>query len=246
MHLAIIMDGNGRWASARGLPRIAGHVRGASVARKLIEWAPKAGLAGLTLYAFSTENWERPDAEINVIFRLVAKYIKRNLARLLSRNVRVTFIGRRTGLPQSLCNLMEYAQEETLKCTGTKLNIALNYGGRDEIVRICGHIANLARLSEMDPATIDERTIFAFSDLAHCTPPDLIIRTGGNHRLSNFLLWHAAYSELSFTDMLWPDFSFSELDRIIDDFMRRDRRYGGLSADNQTPGHMRSLNKLDR
>lgn len=230
MHLAIIMDGNGRWASERGLPRTAGHVRGASVARKLIEWAPDAGLASLTLYAFSTENWARPSAEINMIFRLIAKYIERNVIRLLARNMRVTFIGSRNGLPHNLCELMDSTQERTSGCSGTKLNIAINYGGRDEIIRICRSVVHLVQSSQMNPDLIDDKAIFALSDLAHGTSPDIILRTGGDRRLSNFLLWHAAYSELYFTSTLWPDFTVAELEDIIDDFTCRDRRFGGLSA----------------
>lgn len=230
MHLAVIMDGNGRWANVRGLPRTTGHMRGASVARKIIEWAPDVGLASLTLYAFSTEDWARPAAEINMIFRLIARYLERNVSRLLALNVRVTFIGSRNGLPRSLCDLMERAQERTRSCLGTRLNIALNYGGRDEIVRICRRIAHLAQSSQIDPDLIDDNAIFELSDLAHCTSPDIILRTGGDKRLSNFLLWHAVYSELYFTNTLWPDFTIPELEGIIADFAYRDRRFGALSA----------------
>ena len=223
------MDGNGRWASARGLPRTTGHLRGASVARRLIEWATENHLSALTLYTFSTENWARPSMEIDTIFRLVAKYIERNVGRLAHRNVNVRFIGTRHGLPRDLCDLMDRAQASTAACSGLKLNIAINYGGRDELVRICRQLARHAIKSGIDPDSIDETAISARSDLAHCSPPDLIVRTGGDRRLSNFLLWHVAYSELTFTDTLWPDFAQSELRQILSDFKRRDRRFGAVS-----------------
>ncbi|MFM7446525.1 MAG: polyprenyl diphosphate synthase [Tabrizicola sp.] len=229
MHIAVIMDGNGRWATARGLPRTVGHYRGASVARKVIEQANEMGLSTLTLYAFSTENWIRPKMEVDIIFGLISKYIKRNMITLKRRNVHVRFIGSRSELPETLCTLVTEVEAQTVSCTGLQLNIALNYGGRDEILRMCRAAARAAQIASLPPEEISVDLLNENSDLCHCSQPDLIVRTGGDRRLSNFLLWHVAYSELYFSDTLWPDFSTQELSSIISEVAQRDRRFGGLS-----------------
>ena len=227
MHVAIIMDGNGRWAKRQGLPRAFGHRAGAHRVEECVRAAPSIGISSMTLYAFSTENWKRPKYEITAIFRLFRVFFRRKAEELKSENVRVRFIGRRDNLSQQVLETVNWVENLTSDCTGLNLNIAIDYGGRNELVRIIEKVvADSAAGTLCSP--IDEQAITARSDLPLGPPPDLIIRTGGDRRISNFLLWHIAYSELDFVDKLWPDFSDNDLGAAVDRFRARSRRYGGV------------------
>ena len=220
-HIAFIMDGNGRWAKKRGLPREAGHRAGAKVFERIVEHCIARGIPTVTVYAFSTENWRRPKREVDAIMGLLDRYIEDTFTRYADRDVEVVFIGRRDGLAPSLVEKMERLENES-RGRGTRINIALNYGGRDEIVRAVN------RLAEEGKLPCDEATLSAALDTAGRPDPDLVVRTGGDTRTSNFLLWESAYAEYFFTGTLWPDFNERELDRILSDFARRHRRFGGL------------------
>ena len=225
MHVAIIMDGNGRWAESRGLQRICGHKEGAKRVEEIVRYASTVGITNLTLYAFSTENWQRPSLEIQTLFQLIKLYLRKKVHVLKLENVKISFLGRRDQLPESVVTEMHSSEAATQKCTGLKLNIAVDYGGRDEILRAVNKFmcANIATSSK-----IDEATLRKYSDLKDQPDPDLIIRTGGDQRLSNFMLWHAAYSELSFVDTLWPDFSVQELSSAMKSFDAQNRRFGTI------------------
>ena len=225
MHVAIIMDGNGRWAESRGLHRIHGHKEGAKRVEEIVRYASTIGITNLTLYAFSTENWQRPSLEIQTLFQLIKLYLRKKVHILKLENVKISFIGRRDQLPKSVVTEMLNSEAATQKCTGLQLNIAVDYGGRDEILRAMNKFmcANIATSSQ-----IDEATLRKYSDLKDQPDPDLIIRTGGDQRLSNFMLWHAAYSELSFVDTLWPDFSVQELSSAMKSFDAQNRRFGTI------------------
>jgi undecaprenyl diphosphate synthase len=225
MHVAIIMDGNGRWAESRGMHRITGHKEGAKRVEEIVRHAPTVGITNLTLYAFSTENWQRPSLEIQTLFQLIKLYLRKKVHILKLENVKISFIGRRDQLPKSVVTEMHSSEAATQKCTGLQLNIAVDYGGRDEILRAVNKFmcANIATSSK-----IDEATLRKYSDLKDQPDPDLIIRTGGDQRLSNFMLWHAAYSELSFVDTLWPDFSVQELSSAMKSFDAQNRRFGTI------------------
>jgi undecaprenyl diphosphate synthase len=225
MHVAIIMDGNGRWAESRGLHRICGHKEGAKRVEEIVRYASTVGITNLTLYAFSTENWQRPSLEIQTLFQLIKLYLRKKVHVLKLENVKISFMGRRDQLPKSVVTEMHSSEAATQKCTGLQLNIAVDYGGRDEILRAVNKFmcANIATSSK-----IDEATLRKYSDLKDQPDPDLIIRTGGDQRLSNFMLWHAAYSELSFIDTLWPDFSVQELSSAMKSFDGRNRRFGTI------------------
>ena len=226
LHLAMILDGNGRWAKARGLPRVFGHRAGVSRVEECVRAAPELGIKHLTLYAFSTENWKRAPYEVTSIFRLLRTYFNRKARELRDEGVQVKFIGRRDKLTDQVKTTMEYVEELTLSCTGLQLNIAVDYGGQDEIVRVMRNVSEMSREGRLQASDIDEAFVSSLSDLRSSPPPDLIIRTGGDKRLSNFLLWHLAYSELEFADELWPDFKVEQLSKIIDGFKARQRRYG--------------------
>ena len=225
MHVAIIMDGNGRWAESRGLHRICGHKEGAKRVEEIVRYASTVGITNLTLYAFSTENWQRPSLEIQTLFQLIKLYLRKKVHILKLENVKISFIGRRDQLPKPVVTEMLNSEAATQKCTGLQLNIAVDYGGRDEILRAMNKFmcANIATSSQ-----IDEATLRKYSDLKDQPDPDLIIRTGGDQRLSNFMLWHAAYSELSFVDTLWPDFSVQELSSAMKSFDAQNRRFGTI------------------
>ena len=225
MHVAIIMDGNGRWAESRGLHRICGHKEGAKRVEEIVRYASTVGITNLTLYAFSTENWQRPSLEIQTLFQLIKLYLRKKVHVLKLENVKISFMGRRDQLPKSVVTEMHSSEAATQKCTGLQLNIAVDYGGRDEILRAVNKFmcANIATSSK-----IDEATLRKYSDLKDQPDPDLIIRTGGDQRLSNFMLWQAAYSELSFIDTLWPDFSVQELSSAMKSFDARNRRFGTI------------------
>ena len=220
-HIAFIMDGNGRWAKRRGLPREAGHRPGARTFQRIVEHCLSLGIPTVTVYAFSTENWRRPKREVDEIMELLERYIDDTFTRYADRDVEIVFIGRRDGLSPALVEKMEKLEADSRGRT-SRVNIALNYGGRDEIVRAVN------RLSEEGKLPCDETTLSAALDTAGRPDPDLVIRTGGDFRTSNFLLWESAYAEYFFTETLWPDFTARELDRILSDFARRHRRFGGV------------------
>ncbi len=225
-HVAIIMDGNGRWAKARGLPRIAGHQRGAESVRRTVEAAGELGIDFLTLYAFSSENWKRPPAEVGDLMGLLRLYLRRELARLHQNDVRIRFIGDRDRLAKDIVDLIEEAEDTTRGNGGLTLVIALNYGAHAEILRATRALAEEVRAGRLASEDIDEDV---FARQLHTTgvpDPDLVIRTSGEQRLSNFLLWQAAYAELVFMDTLWPDFTKDSLREAIHEFHRRERRYG--------------------
>ena len=225
MHVAIIMDGNGRWAKGRGLSRIDGHREGARRVEDIVRHASSLGLTTLTLYAFSTENWQRPSLEVRTLFQLIKRYLRKKVERLIVENVRINFIGRRDQLPNPVVVEMAKSELATKACTGLKLNIAVDYGGRNEIIRAANAFIQDNGLNNKE---IHEVDISDYSDLKGQPDPDLIIRTGGDKRLSNFMLWHAAYSELDFIDTLWPNFLPSDFDAALTRFNNTNRRYGAI------------------
>jgi len=228
-HVAVIMDGNGRWAKQRDLPRTAGHQAGTQAAERLIRFARRQlGLKHLTLYAFSTENWARPTGEVDFLMDLLDQFIAEKLAEFEREEVRIVVSGDLARLPSTLQEHVRNAIERTAGNSALVLNVALNYGSRQEIVRACRKIAERAASGKVDPAKIDEQMFSSFLYTAQIPDPDLIIRTSGEMRLSNFLLWQAAYTELYFTDTLWPDFGEDELVSAIAQYQERDRRYGAV------------------
>jgi len=227
-HVAVIMDGNGRWAKARGLPRVAGHRAGAEAARKVLRAAGEAGVECLTLYAFSSENWRRPEAEINDLMGLLRLYIKNELNALHREGVRIKIIGDYKAFPPDIAKLVDEAVAMTAGNDRMILAVALNYGARGEMVRAAQALARKAAAGEVAPGAIDEAMLDAALDTADLPPLDLLIRTSGEHRLSNFLLWQAAYAELLFVDTLWPDFDGDALRCALAAYAGRERRYGGL------------------
>jgi len=230
-HVAIIMDGNGRWAKARGLPRAAGHERGVEALRRTVEAAPELGIRYLTVFSFSTENWRRPAAEVSALFGLLKAYVQRDLGRLKREGVRIRVIGRRQGLPTDIAELVDKAERETAENSDFYLNIAFNYGGREEILRAAQKLTAAIQNGELEAKEIDETAFAKFLDTDGIPDPDLLIRTSGEYRLSNFLLWQAAYAELIFTDVLWPDFDKSSLEQAIADFRNRERRFGAVTSE---------------
>jgi undecaprenyl diphosphate synthase len=231
-HLAIIMDGNGRWARRRHLPRVAGHEAGMEPVRVTVETCARLGVKILTLYAFSTENWKRPPSEVETLWRLLRKYLRRELPRLLENDIRLRVIGRMEGVPAVVRRDLLEAVEASTPNRGLLLNVAINYSGRAEIVDAVAALVEEAR-AQKRLATLDisEEAIAAHLYTAGLPDPDLLIRTSGEMRISNFLLWQIAYTELYITETLWPDFTRTELLRAILEYQRRDRRYGGLSSD---------------
>ena len=228
-HVAIIMDGNGRWAKARMLPRIAGHRKGAEVVRELVTHCRELGVSYLTIYAFSSENWKRPSGEINDLMGLLKIYLKREIAELMRTGVRLRFIGNRNRLSESIITLIEEAENKTKHNARLTLTVALNYGGRDEIVKAAGRIAEDVAAGALACDDIDEDLFESYLETAGIPDPDLLIRTSGEQRVSNFLLWQTAYTELVFTPVLWPDFNKSNLEDAINEFHQRERRYGASS-----------------
>ncbi|WP_455372384.1 isoprenyl transferase [Limibacillus halophilus] len=226
LHVAIIMDGNGRWAKARGLPRTAGHKRGADAARRVVTAAGNLGVRYLTLYSFSSENWNRPLSEIDDLMGLLRWYLKNEVRELHKNGVRLRVIGERSRLDKEICSLIEDAEDYTKANARMDLIMALSYGARQEITAAAQEIAREVAEGLLSPEEVDEQTIGRRLWTRGVPDPDLIIRTSGEQRLSNFLLWQAAYSEMIFTDTLWPDFGEEELAAAIEEFERRDRRYG--------------------
>jgi undecaprenyl diphosphate synthase len=227
-HIAVIMDGNGRWAKSRNLPRVEGHRAGITSVREIVETAARLELRVITLYAFSVENWKRPRYEVATLMLLLKEYLRKELATLMDNNIRFVPIGRVDGLDETVQRELRYAQEQTARNTGLLFQIALNYGGRAEIVDTVNRIMALLREREMSDAVIDEAFFSDHLYTANVDDPDLLIRTSGELRVSNFLLWQIAYAEIHVTKVLWPDFRRRHLFEAIIDFQARDRRYGGV------------------
>jgi undecaprenyl diphosphate synthase len=229
-HVAIIMDGNGRWAAQRGLPRAEGHRRGVEAVRACVRAAVELGIGHLTLYTFSSENWRRPHGEINDLMGLLKLFIRRDLAELHEQNVRIRVIGTEERVEPEVIKLIRDAVEITSNNTGLVLTTAFNYGSRDEIVRAARSLAAKVQSGEIGLDAITEESFAAHLDTAGLPQPDLLIRTGGDQRISNFLLWQCAYTEFVFLDAYWPDFSKDMLAKAVSEFQSRERRFGGLSA----------------
>jgi len=229
-HVAIIMDGNGRWATSRGWPRLVGHRRGANRVRAIVRAAPALGVRYLTIYAFSTENWKRSTEEVIGLMSMFARYIRNEADKLYAAGVRVQFIGGRDRLDLGLQQLMAGIEAKTRDCDGLTLTIAINYGGRDEIVHAARRLVEDVAAGRICPADIDESSFAARLNTHGLPDPDLVIRTSGETRTSNFLPWQAAYAEYEFTPTLWPDFSAEELAAILERFAERERRFGGVTA----------------
>ena len=234
-HIAIIMDGNGRWAKRRGLPRVAGHKFGVSMVRSTVEDCSDLGVKALTLYAFSAENWKRPATEVEVLWRLLRFYLRHELEDLQRNNIRLQAIGRVEALPERVYEELRAVERATAHNQGMRLNLAVNYSARVEIADAVNSILDEARMGgRLDSLTITEQMISQHLYTAGLPEPDLLIRTSGEMRVSNFLLWQIAYAELYVTDTLWPDFSRAELLRAVRDFQRRERRFGGIPQEAET------------
>ena len=229
-HVAIIMDGNGRWAAARGLPRAEGHRRGVEALRRTIRAAGEIGIEFVTIFSFSAENWSRPVSEVRELMGLLRRFIRNDLAELHQNNVRVRIIGERQSLDPEIERLLVEAEELTKNNDGLTLVVAFNYGARQEIARAAQRVAEQVAQGKLDPAAITVETIGRCLDAPDVPDPDLIIRTSGEQRLSNFLLWQAAYSELVFVPIYWPDFDRAALEAAIREYQQRERRFGGLVA----------------
>ena len=229
-HVAIIMDGNGRWASQRGLPRVEGHRRGVEALRRTVRAAGEIGIRVLTIFSFSSENWSRPRQEILDLMGLLRRFIRHDLAELHASGVRVKIIGEREGLEIEIRRLLDEAEELTKNNNGLLLVVAFNYGSRDEIARATKRIAEGVATGRIKPEEIDSAMIGSHLDTSGIEDPDLIIRTSGEQRLSNFLLWQAAYSEFVFVPVYWPEFDKAALESAIAEYQRRERRCGGLAA----------------
>jgi undecaprenyl diphosphate synthase len=229
-HIAIIMDGNGRWAKRRGLPRVAGHRAGVATVRKIVEDCANLGVKALTLYAFSAENWKRPRTEIDMLWRLLRFYLRHELEDLQRNRIRLQSIGRVDALPERVYEELRAVECATARNQGMRLNLAINYSARNELVDAVNAIIDEARIEgRLSELVVDEKAISRHLYTAGLPEPDLLIRTSGEMRVSNFLLWQIAYAELYVTDTLWPDFNRVELLRAVLDFQRRERRFGGLS-----------------
>ena len=230
-HIGIIMDGNGRWAKQRGLPRSEGHKAGANVFRKICDYADEIGVKYITFYAFSTENWRRPPEEVSALMDLFREYLREAEERQeenREKGMRIHFIGHREGVPEDIIELFDTTEEESKNADRIDVNIAINYGGRLEIVDAVKKLAQKVKDGELEPEDITEQDISDNIYTAGQADPDLIIRPSGEYRLSNFLIWQSAYSEFWFSDILWPDFTEADLDKAIDDFNNRNRRFGGV------------------
>lgn len=229
-HVAIIMDGNGRWAKARSLPRTAGHRRGAEAVRRVLSCAADLGIEYLTLYGFSSENWKRPATEVDDLMGLMRRYLQSDIAKLHKNGIRLRVIGERDKLPRDIVELIDAAERLTTGNRRLNLTMAISYGGRQEILAAARQLAEAVAAGRLDPASIDETCFSGRLATAELPDPDLVIRTSGEQRISNFLLWQSAYSELVFVDKLWPDFSKEDFAHAICEFQRRDRRYGAAAG----------------
>lgn len=229
-HVAIIMDGNGRWAKQRGMPRVAGHRQGAEAVRRAVEAAGDLGVSYLTLFSFSSENWRRPDAEVRDLMGLLRRYLKSEIAELHAKNVRFRVIGERKRLDPDIQALVEDAERTTTGNDRLTLTLALSYGGRAEIADAARRIAQSAKLGLLDPEAVDESLFESYLWSVGLPDPDLLIRTSGEQRISNFLLWQCAYSEFYYTNVYWPDFDQAVFGEAVDEFRRRDRRFGATAS----------------
>ncbi len=229
-HIAVIMDGNGRWATSRGLPRIAGHRQGAKTLKELLRCCKDWGIKALTAYAFSTENWQRPVEEVDFLMHLFERLLHRELAQMHQEGVRISFIGDLSALPKSLQTEMERSMAETLNNQAIHFTVAVNYGSRNEITRVCRQVAQLVQQGELSVQEVNESLVEQHLYTADTTEPDLLIRTSGEMRLSNFLLWQMAYTEMYFTDILWPDFNREAFHQALLSYQNRDRRFGQVKA----------------
>ena len=232
-HIAIILDGNGRWAKAKGMPRNYGHAQGSKNVEKICEAAYKMGVKYLTVYAFSTENWSRPKSEVDALMKLLRNYMKTCLKTAEKNRMRVRVIGDKTGLDEDIRTRIKELEEASKNNDGLNFQIAINYGSRDELVRGIRRLAQDCVDNKQDPAEITEAVIERYLDTHGIPDPDLLIRTSGELRLSNYLLWQLAYTEFYFTDVPWPDFSKEELEKAIEQYNSRDRRYGGIKEDEE-------------
>jgi undecaprenyl diphosphate synthase len=233
LHVAIIMDGNGRWARGRGHARFFGHIRGAERVREVVTEAATIGLGALTLYAFSTENWKRPEAERTVLWKILHRYLKREVPELRHQNVRLRIIGDRSRLSPELVHAIDAAERALECCSGLQLNVAISYGARDEIVRAARAYAKSCLNGHGSPEELTEKQFSELLDTGSLGPlsdVDLVLRTSGESRLSNFMLWQAAYAELVFVEKSWPEFSAEDLSAAVRDFSSRDRRFGGIDV----------------
>ncbi|MBI06675.1 MAG: di-trans,poly-cis-decaprenylcistransferase [Rhodospirillaceae bacterium] len=228
-HVAIIMDGNGRWAQARGLPRFVGHRQGVKAVRSTVRACSDLGISYLTIYAFSSENWKRPASEVDELMGLLRVYIRRELTELGREGVRIRFIGDRGRLADDINHLITNSEESTKNNTGLTFTVAINYGGRQEILEAARRFAQHVQEGEHEPEDINESLFESYLESEKLPDPDLLIRTSGEQRLSNFLLWQSAYTEFVFTSTLWPDFKKKNLEQAVAEYQRRERRYGGSS-----------------
>ncbi len=228
-HVAMIMDGNGRWAVARGKPRLLGHKRGVETVREIVKSCPELGVTHLTMFAFSTENWKRSKAEVSGLMLLLRRYIQKEIADLISRGIRLRFIGRKDRLEKGLRVLMESAEKRTEHNDKLHLTIAIDYGGRDEMARVMHGIAADIAAGDLTADMVDEALITSRLDTFDLPDPDLVIRTSGECRTSNFLLWQCAYAEYEFVDVNWPDFTPEIFGKLLENFMERDRRFGAVA-----------------
>ena len=230
MHVAIVMDGNGRWAQKRGLPRVAGHKRGAEAVRSVVEAAPSLGIRYLTLYGFSAENWRRPKSEVIALMNLLRVYIRTEIEPLREKGVRLRFIGDRDTLAKDIVSLMAIAEEATSSNDRLHLTVALNYGARQELTQAVRELVRRAVQEGLEPGLLDEDDVSSSLMTSSLPDPDVFIRTSGEQRLSNFLLWQSAYAELIFTSVMWPDFDGIELEKCLGVFAQRERRFGALAG----------------
>jgi len=231
LHVAIIMDGNGRWAKARGLPRSFGHRAGVQALKRTVEAAPSLGIERLTVFGFSTENWRRPASEVSELMALLKSYVNSDLDRLAREGVHVRILGRRTGLSADILEVIERAEGRTAANDRFRLQVAFNYGGRADILDAARRFAEDVKAGRAEPEDLTEEGLSARLSTGEHPPPDLIVRTSGEQRLSNFLLWEAAYAEFVFQDVLWPDYGAADLKAAIEEYHRRERRYGGADVD---------------
>jgi undecaprenyl diphosphate synthase len=235
-HVAVIMDGNGRWAEQRGLERSAGHRAGVEAVRSVVRASEELGIGWLTLYAFSSENWNRPKAEVDLLMKLPSEFFETELPEVIRRNVRILAIGRQDRLPSAVRRSLDDAVERTAASTGMRLVFALSYGGRGEIVDAARRLLRDHDSGRLEPEGLDEKTFAAYLDEPELPDVDLLIRTGGERRISNFLLWQSAYAELVLSDVLWPDFGRAELEASLADYAGRERRFGRTSAQVRSGG----------
>jgi len=227
VHVAIIMDGNGRWARSRGMPRIAGHRKGVEAVRRTVRWAGEAGVKYLTLFSFSAENWRRPQEEVKELMGLLRFYLRSEMAELHKNSVRLRIIGDRKRLDRDIQQLIEHGESLTAENDGLTLVVAISYGGRQDIIQAVQSVVDDVKNDRLNANSVDERLFASYLWTSDIPDPDLLIRTSGEKRISNFLLWQSAYAELVFVDTLWPDFSVQDLEAAVSEFRKRDRRFGG-------------------